>query len=57
MREHCPGVCQAPAPWQENEDEPEEAKAEGGANKHEQRGGKESGDGSRGRGGCTGAQI
>lgn len=51
MRERCSGVCQAPAPWQEIEDGPEDGKVEGGANKHEQWGGKESGDGARGRGG------
>lgn len=48
------GVRQARAPWQEIEDGPEEGKVEGGAAKHEQRGGKESGDGARGRGGRTG---
>lgn len=36
MRARCFGVCQDPAPWQENEDGPEEGKVEGGANKQEQ---------------------
>lgn len=62
MRERCPGPCQASAlaAWQQNQDGPEEGKAEGGANVHEQCeqcGGKESGDGARGRGGHAGAQT